>query len=99
GHFKRDCKELKTSIEIRRQLKEAKELRERNRTQSFLAPESNFSQDNPYVKVSQEKEQTDKTTDTRDTTLQYISEDEEMTATDAALEITNNEKATTILMI
>ncbi|CAG8672100.1 8434_t:CDS:2 [Cetraspora pellucida] len=47
----------------------AKELRERNRTQSLLALETNFSQDNPYVKVLQEKEQTDKTTDTKDTTL------------------------------
>ncbi|CAG8530817.1 17622_t:CDS:2 [Cetraspora pellucida] len=45
--------------------------------------------------VLQEKEQTDETTDTKDTTLQCISEDEEMMTTDATLEITNNEKATT----
>ncbi|CAG8525924.1 13667_t:CDS:2, partial [Cetraspora pellucida] len=75
-------------------LKKAKELRGRNRTQSLLALETNFSQDNPYVKDSQEKEQTDETTDTKDTSLQCISEDEKMMTTNAAIEITNNKKAT-----
>ncbi|CAG8691370.1 7553_t:CDS:2, partial [Cetraspora pellucida] len=76
-------------------LKEAKEFRERNKTQSPLALETNFSQNNSYVKVLQEKEQTDETTDTKDTTLQCILENKKMIATDAALKITNNDKATT----
>ncbi|CAG8710085.1 8033_t:CDS:1, partial [Cetraspora pellucida] len=95
GHFKRDCKELKASIEIRRQLKEAKEHREKTRTQNPSTLEPSFSRDNPYVKKHYEKEQTDKAANSETATLDYISDNEEMILSDTDLETADNKKLNT----
>ncbi|CAG8725588.1 6285_t:CDS:1, partial [Racocetra persica] len=42
GHTKRDCKELKASIETRRLLKETKEQQEKAKTKSSGLPEIDF---------------------------------------------------------
>src|SRR5690242_8119400 len=48
GHFKKDCKELKNSIEARRLLRKARSRLEKEKRQKSETTEISFSPNNPY---------------------------------------------------
>ncbi|CAG8665732.1 8333_t:CDS:2, partial [Cetraspora pellucida] len=81
------------SQQIRQRLKEAKEHRERNKTQNPLTPELSFSCNNPYVKNnSKNKEQAEDSIDTKSMTSECISDNEKMALEDEVAESTINEE-------
>ncbi|CAG8597259.1 13299_t:CDS:2, partial [Cetraspora pellucida] len=78
------------------QLKEAKEHRERNKTQNFLTSEHN----NPYIKnILQNKEQAEDSIDTKSITSECISDNEEMALEDEVTKPTINKESVTIVNI
>ncbi|CAG8455268.1 7072_t:CDS:2 [Cetraspora pellucida] len=73
--------------------KEAKEHRERNKTQNPLTSELSFSRNNPYVKNnSQDKEQAEDSIDTKSMTSECILDNKKMALEDEVTESTINEK-------
>ncbi|CAG8745986.1 13957_t:CDS:1, partial [Cetraspora pellucida] len=77
-------------------LKEAKKLRERNRTQNSSTSEPSFSRNNPYINNNlQDKEQTEDSMDTKSLISECVSDNEEMILENEVAESTINEKPST----